>query len=235
MYLFSYIPSTANTLRGRAGPVHEDTLSVAFDEAPSLACRVVAHQTYKSQKICWIPKATNSIPFPSLRNKRFKRFREAMIERDARILFEGHLWLPSFIQLTLFWVRSLAIELKVSICPVQDSVMELVPWSNPEFLQQQQKKRAKKKSQSLESAGLQQTWPAEAASPIHSSTYPTFLPWPCVGCRKSLFHWPPFFRNQEVTRGASWPRPRRCPVRKKARISFPFLALRKKFKKWRES
>ena len=26
-----------NTLRGRAGPVHEDTLSVAFDEAPSLA------------------------------------------------------------------------------------------------------------------------------------------------------------------------------------------------------
>ena len=91
------------------------------------------------KKICWIPKATNSIPFPSLRNKRFKRFREAMIERDARILFEGHLWLPSFIQLTLFWVRSLAIELKVSICPVQDSVMALVSWSNPEFLQQQPK------------------------------------------------------------------------------------------------
>lgn len=55
-----------------------------------------------------------------------------------------------------------------------------------------------------------------------------------MGCRKSLFHWPPFFRNQEVTRGASWPRPRRCPVRKKVRISFPFLALRKKFKKWRD-
>jgi len=46
MYLFSYIPSTANTLPGRAGPVDKYTLSVAFDEAPSLACRVL----YKSQK-----------------------------------------------------------------------------------------------------------------------------------------------------------------------------------------
>ena len=77
--------------------------------------------------------------------------------------------------------------------------MALVSWSNPEILQQQQK-NVGKKSQSLESTGLQPTWP-EAASPTHSSTSPKFLPSPCAGCRKSHFPRPPFWNElKEVTK-----------------------------------
>ena len=97
-------------------------------------------ESYTNLKNMLNLKATNSIQFPS-KKKRFKRFREAMIERDAKDTLCGP-FLAAFIYLatvSLFWVGSLAIEFKVWICPVQDSVMALVSWSNPEILQRQQK------------------------------------------------------------------------------------------------
>ena len=188
MYLFSYIPSTANTLPGRAGPVHENTLSVAFDEAPSLACRVL-----QISKICWISKLRIASNFQAKRSDSKdseKRWLKGMPGYSWRAIF-GCLHLSSCSKSLLSWVLGYWVQgFNLSSSRLSHGTRILKQSWNLATTTTK-KKNVGKKSQSLESTGLQPTWP-EAASPTHSSTSPKFLPWPCAGCRKSRFHWRPF-------------------------------------------
>ena len=108
MYLFSYIPSTANTLPGRAGLVDKYTLSVAFDEAPSLACRVL-----QISKICWISKLRIASNFQAKRSDS-KDWLKGMPGYSLRAIF-GCLHLSSYSN-SLLSSRFRFVQFKTQSC-----------------------------------------------------------------------------------------------------------------------
>ena len=148
-------------------------------------------------KICWISKLRIASNFQAKRSDSKdseKRWLKGMPGYSLRAIF-GCLHLSSYSKSLLSWVLGYWVQgLNLSSSRLSHGTRILKQSWNLATTT----KNVGKKSQSLESTGLQPTWP-EAASPTHSSTSPKFLPWPCAVCRKSHFPRPPFW-NEGVTR-----------------------------------